>query len=174
MFKSSGERIPTATVSLEEEIGERLRELGWTLSTAESCTAGGVGFRLTRVPGSSGYYVGGIVAYSNEAKTHSLGVADELLRESGAVSESCAQAMAEGGKERFASDICLSITGIAGPTGGTAAKPVGLVYIGVAYLNRTEVREFRFDGSRDRIRELAMESALSWLNDLLKEAALLG
>ena len=118
--------------SLEMRVGVLLRRRGLTLATAESCTGGLVGHRLTNVPGSSDYYLGGVVAYANAAKVALLGVDAALLVREGAVSAAVALQMAAGARERFGADIGLSTTGIAGPAGGTADKPIGLVFIALA------------------------------------------
>ena len=117
---------------LKVYVGRLLRQRGLTLVTAESCTGGLLGHWLTDVPGSSDYYLGGIIAYANTAKVALLGVDAALLAQEGAVSEAVALQMAAGARERFAADLGLSTTGIAGPAGGTAVKPVGLVYIALA------------------------------------------
>jgi len=119
------------TIQLPEiQLGEALRQHGMTISTAESCTGGLIAHLLTNVPGSSAYLPGGVVAYSNAVKQHML--QGQTLTDYGAVSEETAQAMAVGAKALFKTDFALSVTGIAGPGGGTAAKPVGLTYIGLA------------------------------------------
>jgi PncC family amidohydrolase len=117
---------------IEEEIGDMLRKRGLSLATAESCTGGLVSHRITNVPGSSDYYKGGVIAYANEVKEKILQVGRGILEEKGAVSAECARAMAEGIRELLDSDIGIATTGIAGPTGGTPKKPVGLVYIALA------------------------------------------
>lgn len=121
---------PDAT--LEQVVGDLLRERGATLATAESCTGGLVAERLTRVAGSSDYFLGGAVTYSNRLKGQLLGVSDALLREHGAVSEAVARAMARGARAAFGSDYAVAVTGIAGPGGGSADKPVGTVHLAVA------------------------------------------
>ncbi len=149
-----------AVSNLEKALGDRLRELGWTLAVAESCTGGGLGQRLTGVPGSSDYFVGGVIAYSNSLKAGLLGVSEETLATVGAVSESCAAEMAEGVRRVCISDTGLSITGIAGPGGETPGKPVGLVFIGFSVREKTVVREYRFSGSRDEVRGDTTNAAL--------------
>ena len=114
-------------MSIEADLGKRLREREWTLATAESCSGGLIAHRITNVPGSSGYFLGGVVSYSNGAKVRMLDVRPESLDSYGAVSEEVAREMAEGAKNYFGSDVAIAVTGIAGPGGGTAEKPVGLV-----------------------------------------------
>jgi nicotinamide-nucleotide amidase len=149
--------------TLEEVVGMYLVMKQRTVATAESCTAGLLSQRLTRVSGSSNYFLGGAVVYSNELKTKFAGVPAELIRESGAVSKPVAQALAEGIRQRTGASIGVGITGIAGPTGGTPEKPVGLVFIGLADARGTQVREFRFPGDRERIRYWASQAALEMI-----------
>lgn len=145
------------------------RERGLTVATVESCTGGLVAGALTAIPGSSDVVNGGLVTYSNAAKTALAGVPAELVDRHGAVSEPVARAMAEGGKAKLAADIAVAITGVAGPSGGSAEKPVGLVHFGCASATGTVHREKRFGGlSRDEIRRLSVLEAL----DLLKHTAL--
>lgn len=153
---------------LEEQVGESLRESGGTVSTAESCSGGLISHRLTNVPGSSAYFIGGAVTYSNEAKVQVLGVDEQSLEEHGAVSEQVAREMAEGSRERFAADYAVACTGIAGPTGGTEDKPVGLVYVAVATPGGTRVERCRFEGSRERIKEQTADHALTMLLESIK------
>jgi PncC family amidohydrolase len=115
-----------------ETIARELTRRGWTLGTAESCTGGLIGHIITDRPGSSAYFTGGVISYSNEVKRRSLGVGEATLREHGAVSEQCALAMARGVRQALDVDVGVSATGIAGPGGGTASKPVGLTYIGIS------------------------------------------
>jgi nicotinamide-nucleotide amidase len=131
-----------------------------TLATAESCTGGLIAQRITAVPGSSRSFVGGAVVYSNELKTAFAGVPPELIEQYGAVSEEVAKALAVGIRERTGATMGLAITGIAGPTGGTDAKPVGLVYIAVSDAHRTDVMHRTFRGSRDRVRQWSAQQAL--------------
>ena len=134
-----------------------------TLATAESCTGGLVGAALTRLPGSSAWYLGGIVAYSNSLKTRLLGVPAQILAARGAVSAETAQAMAEGARQKCRADFAVSLTGIAGPAGGTPGKPVGLVHMAVAAPRGTATFQHRFSGSRAKIREAATRAALRHL-----------
>ena len=155
--------------TLASVVGRRLCELGATVSTAESCTGGLIGKQLTDIPGSSAYYLGGAVTYCDEAKTKLLGVPREVLDTHGAVSEPVARAMAEGARNVFETDYAVSVTGIAGPGGGSDEKPVGLVYIGLAAVGEASARRFRFgaDAPRAIIRERAALSALSLLRAAL-------
>jgi nicotinamide-nucleotide amidase len=145
---------------LEEVVVERLRASGRTLAVAESCTGGLVGHRLTNVPGSSAVFRGGVVAYSNVWKSHWLDVPEELLARVGAVSAEVAVAMAEGIQRVGDADLGLAITGIAGPGGGSEQKPVGLVYIALATAGGPHIREYRFAGPRDRIKQMSAQAAL--------------
>ncbi|MFA6093256.1 MAG: competence/damage-inducible protein A [Elusimicrobiota bacterium] len=149
--------------ALESAVGERLRRRGWTLSLAESCTGGLVGRRVTAAPGSSDYFAGGVVAYADEAKARCLGVRRSTLRRFGAVSAACAKEMAEGSRRIFGADAAIALTGIAGPGGGTAKKPVGTVFIALSLRGRTLVKRFLFPGSREQVRERAANGALGWL-----------
>ncbi|MFW6287172.1 MAG: competence/damage-inducible protein A [bacterium] len=135
--------------SLEDIIGEMLSKQGLTLAVAESCTGGLVGNRITDIPGSSQYFMGGMIVYSNQAKIEQLGVNNETLDEYGAVSEETAKEMAENVKRIMQTDIGVSLTGIAGPDGGSEEKPVGLVYLGLAVENRTKI--YKLNLSKDRI-----------------------
>ena len=148
---------------LEERVGESLRESGGTVATAESCSGGLISHLITNVPGSSAYFMGGAVTYSNEAKVHVLGVDERSLEEHGAVSEQVAREMAEGAQERFAADYAVACTGVAGPTGGTKDKPVGTVYIAVAAPGGTRVDRCHFEGNRERIKQQTADRALTLL-----------
>jgi PncC family amidohydrolase len=141
-------------------MGARLRELNWTLATAESCTGGLLGHQITNAPGSSHYFLGGVVSYSDDAKTKILGVPEDILAEHGAVSEETAQAMAEGVRKRFHADVGVGVTGIAGPGGGTEEKPVGLVFVAVSNPNEGSVVRHQFDGVRTDIKEQTAEQAI--------------
>ena len=145
---------------LEEVLVHTLIENGQTLVTAESCTGGMIGETITAVPGSSKPYLGGVVTYSNELKMALCGVSEETLSKHGAVSSQTACEMAEGIRSRFGSDIAVSVTGIAGPGGGSEEKPVGLVYIGVSTCKETRAHRFQFMGNRDKIRRLSVKNAL--------------
>jgi nicotinamide-nucleotide amidase len=149
--------------SLEEVVGRGLTVKGYTIATAESCTGGLVAKRLTDVPGSSAYFLEGIVSYSNAAKADLLGVDPDLIASRGAVSPEVAEAMARGVKSRAGSTIGVGVTGIAGPDGGTADKPVGLVYIALADDVQAEAKQFTLFGSRVEIRQRASQAALDWV-----------
>lgn len=133
------------------------------IATAESCTGGGVSARITAVAGASDYFLGGIVAYSNEAKAKHLGVSAETLATRGAVSAECAREMAEGARRAFDADLAVSTTGIAGPGGATARKPIGLVYIALASDDGVDCEEFHFPGGRAVVVDAATEAALLML-----------
>jgi nicotinamide-nucleotide amidase len=152
---------------MEEVVGERLRERGLSLSTAESCTGGLVGHRITNVPGSSQYYLGGVVAYSNEVKIQFLGVGEETLKRHGAVSQETVIEMAEGIRHRTGSTIAVATSGIAGPSGGTDYKPVGTVCIGLVSPDRREADTYRFFGSRLEIKANSASMALDWVRRYL-------
>ncbi|MBL7047507.1 MAG: competence/damage-inducible protein A [Candidatus Marinimicrobia bacterium] len=147
--------------SLEEIIGKQLREYGFTIATAESCTGGLMSDRITNIAGSSDYYLGGVVTYSNEAKTTLLGVRNETLISVGAVSEETAIEMAQGVRKLFQTDIGVSITGIAGPSGDTPNKPIGLTYIGLDFSGDIDVQKYIFSTDRRFNKELAAQAALN-------------
>jgi len=152
-----------ADQTLEAVVGAALVRRRWTLALAESCTGGLIADRLTNVPGSSRYLLVGIVAYHNRAKELLLGVSRPTLRRAGAVSASVARAMAEGVRRRSGADVGVAVTGIAGPTGGSARKPVGLVYIAIADARRVDARAFHFHGDRVGIKQQTAQRALHWL-----------
>jgi len=148
---------------MEEVVGLKLGVNRFTLAVAESCTGGLIAHRLTEVPGSSNYFMEGVVTYSNEAKTRLLGVPAEMLERHGAVSAEVAEAMAEGVKRRAGTDFGLSVTGVAGPGGGTEEKPVGLVYVALADDAHTEHRRLMLPGDRHLVRWRASQFALDLL-----------
>jgi nicotinamide-nucleotide amidase len=156
-------------VSLEEVVLERLRSFGATLALAESCTGGGLGARLTAVAGASDVVVGGIVSYSNEVKEQVLGVDRALLAEGGpgAVSDECARQMASGVRAKLGATYGVSITGIAGPSGGSEEKPVGTVYAAVATPDGVHSEHYRFRSTREGVRERSVQSALVLLRSAL-------
>lgn len=153
----------TGDQELEQVVGALLAGRGLTLSVAESCTGGQIASRITDVSGSSAYFERGIVAYSNRSKTDLLGVPELLLHRAGAVSKDVAEAMAQGIRARSGTTFGLSTTGIAGPTGGTADKPVGLVWIGIAAEDGARASKFTFAGERSLIKERASQAALELL-----------
>jgi nicotinamide-nucleotide amidase len=139
---------------------ERCRTGRLTIATAESCTGGMLGERITAIAGSSDVYVGGVVAYDNRIKIEILGVSSDLIERHGAVSEEVARAMAEGARDRVGASVGIAITGIAGPSGGTPEKPVGTVWIGVAREQATTALGRRYIGDRQEIRQRACQAAL--------------
>lgn len=154
--------------SMEEVVGKRLAELNQTVAVAESCTGGLIGQRLTEVPGSSRYFLEGAITYSNDAKMRTLGVPAEILKKHGAVSAECAEAMATGMREYAKSDHAISVTGIAGPDGGSDEKPVGTVFLG--YSGPSGVRSVKFvlPGDRYLIRWRSSQAALDFLRRQLR------
>jgi nicotinamide-nucleotide amidase len=155
---------------VEEVVLDLCRDNGFTLATAESCTGGMVAERLTSVPGSSRVFLGGVVAYSNEVKAAELGVAREVLEQHGAVSAETAAAMAAGARERLGADVAVSVTGIAGPDGGSTKKPVGLVYLHAESPSGSRSADFVFPGDRDGIRRRAAVTALHLVRRLLTQS----
>jgi PncC family amidohydrolase len=155
---------------LEARVGAALRARGWKVGAAESCTGGLIMHRLTNIPGSSEYVVGGIVSYSNEVKQSLLGVRAETLMAYGAVSEETAREMAQGALTRLNTDIAVSVTGIAGPGGGTPQKPVGLTYLGLATRDQAVVRRHVWSGDREAIKAASAEAALSLILEILGES----
>ena len=154
--------------SIEAVVGQLLRNAKATISVAESCTGGLLGERLTSVAGSSDYFLGGFITYSNALKTELLGVSAALLAEEGAVSKPVAEAMAVGAQRRTGSTYALSVTGVAGPDGGSESKPVGAAFIGFAGPSGTEVLQRQFLGDRERIRSFASQVALDLLRRRLR------
>jgi nicotinamide-nucleotide amidase len=160
--------------TLEAVVGRLLTERKRTLAVAESCTGGLIGQKLTDVPGSSAYFLGGVVAYGNAAKRDLLGVPGALLARHGAVSDEVVRAMAEGARARLGADIAVATTGIAGPGGGSADKPVGLVHIALADDERTHADAFVFPLDRMRHRTLTAQIALDWVRRSLLSLELVG
>jgi nicotinamide-nucleotide amidase len=154
-----------AGFALADQLGEILRQGAITVSVAESCTGGMVGSLITGRPGSSAYFLGGLVAYSDEVKREELGVPAELLKRVGAVSAEVAQAMAEGARSRFGTDLAAGVTGIAGPEADGSDKPVGLTYVAVASERGAASREFRFAGDRWSNRRQAAAETLRLLTE---------
>ena len=156
-------------MSLENEVGRLLAERGLTLATAESCTGGLVAHRITNVPGSSEYYLGGFVAYAYEAKEVFLGVRHETLVAHGAVSVETAREMAKGVRERLGADLGLSVTGIAGPGGGTPEKPVGLVYVALSAPGVDLCQRYVWQGDRAANEAQSVDAALQLVASHLQE-----
>jgi len=152
---------------IEQEVGKLLRQRGLTLGVVESATGGLISHLITNASGSSDYYHGSITAYSNEVKINIVGVKVDTINKYGAVSHQVAEEMAQGGCRVLASDICIADTGIAGPTGATPEKPVGLFYIGLAHLGRTFSQKHRFQGNREQNKQQAAWVALGWLKEYL-------
>ncbi len=150
-------------MTVAEKLVELLKASGKTCATAESCTGGGAGSAITAVPGSSEVYLGGVVSYANSVKERVLGVSAGVLGAVGAVSPECAAAMAEGVQRLTGADIAVSVTGIAGPGGGSADKPVGLVWFGLAANGKTRTEKAIFTGDRAKVREQAVVHALGMI-----------
>lgn len=155
--------------TLEEAVVDLLKEKNMTLSLAESCTGGAVAARIVNVPGASEALMCGFVTYTNRAKRKCLGVKKSTLKNEGAVSVKCAKEMAKGGAKAAETDVCLSVTGLAGPGGGTEETPVGTVFMGCCCAGKTTTREFHFTGNRSRIRGQAVAQALTFIRDSLLE-----
>jgi nicotinamide-nucleotide amidase len=154
---------------LESVLASQLIKKGLTLSVAESCTGGLIGKRLTDVAGSSSFFLGGIIAYSNDIKVNQLSISKELLKKDGAVSETVAKAMAESIQTITKGDIAIATTGISGPSGGTNEKPVGLVYIAISYNGNMWVKEFNFFPKRSIHREITSQTALNMVRKIINE-----
>ncbi|MCD4700500.1 MAG: CinA family protein [Candidatus Aegiribacteria sp.] len=154
---------------LIERIGSIMRKAGVTLSAAESCTGGMVGMLLTSVPGSSGWFVGGVTAYSNRVKTGVLNIPASLIEEEGAVSRETAVAMADGVRKLTGSDFSISVTGIAGPDGGSSEKPVGTAWMAVCSSQSVSVEMKRFTGDRNVVRKKVADYLLDKLYWLLEK-----
>lgn len=169
LYRRFGSQIFTTeeAVTLEETIVELLKEKGKTVTTAESCTGGLVAGRLLNVPGASSVYMEGYITYSNEAKEKLLGVSHSTLEQYGAVSKETACEMAEGAAKAAGADLAISVTGIAGPDGGTKEKPVGLVYVGCYADGEARAYEFHFTGNRAKNRESTVAKALTILREAL-------
>jgi PncC family amidohydrolase len=156
-------------MAIEERVGALLADRGLTLVTAESCTGGLLAHRITNVSGSSAYYLGGVVAYADQVKEEALGVRRETLLVHGAVSEQTAREMASGARQRIGADVAVSITGIAGPTGGMPEKPVGLVYVALSAPDVEICRRHIWQGDRLANKQQSTEAALGLLLDYLQD-----
>jgi PncC family amidohydrolase len=153
---------------LEIRVGSLLRERGLKLATAESCTGGLVAHRITNVPGSSDYFLGGVVAYAYEAKVAQLGVSWETLKAYGAVSRETSLEMARGARHSLEADVAVSVTGIAGPGGGLPEKPVGTTWVGLSSAEGEWARRFVWDGDRAQNKGYSAEAALELVLDYLE------
>jgi len=153
--------------SLEQEVGNLLRQRGLTLGVVESASGGLISHLITNVPGSSDYYKGSVVAYSNEVKVGVVGVKEDTINKYGGVSYQVAEEMAQGGRRILAADICLADTGIAGPGGAAPGKPLGLFYIGLSHQAGTYSQKHNFQGNREQNKRSAAEAALGWLREYL-------
>jgi nicotinamide-nucleotide amidase len=154
-------------MKLEKVIGDLLREKGWTLSIAESCTGGLICDLITNISGSSDYFMGGMVTYSNESKEKHLGIPLDYIKRHGAVSPQVARKMVQGVRKTFNTTFGLSTTGVAGPTGGTKRSPIGRVFIGISDGKRTWVKREDLKGSRREIKKKAAEKALQFFYNKL-------
>jgi len=152
------------------QVARLLTDANMTVAVAESCTAGGLAVALTSLPGSSRFFRGGVVAYDNAVKTSLLGVGRSAIDAQGAVSAATAEAMAANCRSLLETDFAVSITGIAGPDGGTESKPVGLVFVGLATRRETSSRRFQFAGSREDVRAAAVHAALRFLHAAIESS----
>ncbi len=159
--------LHSATSPIVHEIAELLMSRGWTLSTAESCTGGGIGHALTALSGSSNWFEGGVICYANGVKSRLLHVPEVILNKYGAVSEQVAINMAQGVRKLLETDISVAVTGVAGPGGGTPEKPVGTVWVAWSTGQETAARHFHLEGDRDQIREKTVFQALQGILTLL-------
>jgi len=167
--RNSVQRNPCAVENnkVEFAVVKLLAAKNKTLALAESCTGGCIANRITDVPGASEIFLGGVVCYANSAKEKFLGVSAETLQHHGAVSEAVAREMAVGAREKFGADFGLAVTGIAGPSGGTAEKPVGTVFIALASASGVEVKKFFHPCDRATFKQLTATQALEWLRQTL-------
>ena len=156
-------------MTLEEEIVSLLKKYQYTITTAESCTGGLVAATLINVSGVSSFLREAYITYSNEAKEKLLGVKKEIIEQYTVVSAETAEAMALGGAKAAGTDICVSVTGIAGPDGGTKEQPVGLVYIGCVCKESVKTKRFVFEGDRQSVRNQAVKEALLFVKEMLKK-----
>jgi len=155
------------SMKLESEIAAILKKKKKTIALAESCTGGLISHRITNIPGSSKYFKGEIVAYSNEIKRSILDVPSDIIKKNGAVSRAAVRAMAKGARSVFGTDIAAAVTGIAGPGGGSRAKPVGLAYIAVCSKKSCKTRKILVKGSREEIKSAFAEAVLREIREFL-------
>lgn len=171
LFENIKYNLHKNSIKTEEALGRLLKEKSLTVSTAESCTGGLVASRITDISGSSEYFKEAYVTYANEIKHKNLGVSNETLEKYGAVSSECAFEMAQGLSKRTGCDVAICTTGIAGPTGGSKNKPVGLIYIAVKYHDKIVIREFKLNPALNRrimkynFSELALKTAIELLDE---------
>jgi len=158
----------SGSAKVERVVGRLLKKRGLTLAVAESCTGGLIGDRLTDVPGSSRYFAGGVIAYSNAAKKSVLGVRKQTLAKWGAVSEQTVEEMAAGVRRRFGAQVGVAVSGVAGPGGGTKVKPIGLVYVCVRVEGRSTVERHHFNGGRRAVKERSAAAALDLCRRVLE------
>ncbi len=165
----SPDGIEAQSLALAQAVVARLQQRAWHITTAESCTAGMLGALLTAVSGASAVFDGGVISYANGVKERLLGVRSDTLAQFGAVSAQVAEQMANGALHLMGADLALSITGLAGPTGATPEKPVGLVYLGLATKNGVFSRRCFFLGDRQSVRAQSAAAALAWAQELLTQ-----
>lgn len=163
--------LSPATAALVRDLADICVSRGLICATAESCTGGLLGSALTALPGSSRWYAGGVVAYANGVKSALLGVPDDMLAAHGAVSRPVAESMARGARRPTGADVGLSTTGVAGPGGGSDAKPVGTVWLGWSLGDKTRAELYHFDGDRDAVRAAAVHQSLKGLLEILRAAS---
>ncbi|QHJ13408.1 Nicotinamide-nucleotide amidohydrolase PncC [Paraglaciecola mesophila] len=156
------------SIFLAQQLGEQLQQLGWSVTCAESCTGGGIGYAITSTSGSSSWFKSGYITYSNEAKQSMLGVSEQTLAKFGAVSQAVVEQMALGATNAAKANVAVSVSGIAGPDGGSAEKPVGTVWFGFAINGDVSAVCQCFSGDRHEVRSKAIEYALNQLSSLLK------
>ncbi len=160
--------LKSPSVSVEAWVGQLLTQRKFTLAVAESCTGGLIGHRITNVPGSSAYFLGGVMAYAYDAKERLLGVSHNTLYDHGAVSEETAREMARGVRRALGADIGVAVTGIAGPGGGMPGKPVGLTWVALSTREGEQARQFIWDGDRITNKEKSAEAALEMVREYLE------
>ncbi|TDF38557.1 nicotinamide-nucleotide amidase [Alteromonadaceae bacterium M269] len=164
--------LSAKTVNLAVQLGTELRRKNWHITCAESCTGGGLGYAITSVAGSSAWFERGFITYSNGAKSELIGVEEETLQQFGAVSQQVVEQMAQGALKAAGANVAVSISGVAGPDGGSKEKPVGTVWFGFALEDKVYARLQQFDGDRQSVREQAMNYALSTVNSLISTSTL--
>ena len=166
-YGCAGDRVVTTRTQSVLALGEQLRQRGWTISCAESCTGGGLAYAFTSVSGSSDWFNVSWVTYSNDAKHQQLGVLKQTLTQYGAVSEQTVIEMAQGVAANSGAQVAVSVSGIAGPGGGSAEKPVGTVWFGFSFNGNTSAAKMLFSGDREAVREQAIDYVLARCNDFL-------